>query len=75
MGAPHLRLIVMGTNSSTARKIMRVNIVILAICIPLLILCLVRQLWFPAAVFAFLSLSNGYQYRTTKQAATDVEAS
>lgn len=55
--------------ATTADKIVLVNIVILMICIPLLILCLLRSLWFPAVVFGFISVTNGYQLRTTRQAA------
>lgn len=67
MGAPDLRLIDMAPRTTTADKIVLVNIVILMICIPLLILCLLRSLWFPAAVFSVLSFSNGYQLWTTKR--------
>ncbi len=56
---------------STAEKIVLVNIVLLAICIPLGVLCLVRGLWLPAAVFAFLSLSNGVQLRTARRPRND----
>jgi len=52
---------------TTAEKIVLVNVIILAICIPLLIFCLVQQLWFPAVVFAFLSFSNGFQLWTAKR--------
>ncbi len=66
MGAPDLRLNDMAART-TSEKILTVNVVIIAICIPLLILCLVRQLWFPAVVFAFLSGKNGYQWWTVKR--------
>lgn len=71
MGAPNLRLIDMASRTTpprtTAEKIVLVNVIILAICIPLLIFCLVQQLWFPAVVFAFLSFSNGFQLWTAKR--------
>jgi hypothetical protein len=44
-----------------AQKLLRVNIVLITVLSVLLILCLVRQLWLPAAVFATLILSNSMQ--------------
>ncbi|MEP1125109.1 MAG: hypothetical protein ABJH68_14590 [Ilumatobacter sp.] len=61
----------MAPRSRTADTIVRVNIAILSICIPLLILCLLRGLWLPAAVFAFISFSNGYQLWSTKRPPDD----
>ncbi len=52
---------------TTADKIVLVNIVILAICVPLLLLCLLHRLWFPAVVFSVLTFSNGYQLWTAKR--------
>ncbi len=59
---------------TTAEKTAVVNIVILAICIPLLVFCLFQQLWFPAVVFAFLAFSNGLQLRNHRreQGSSDV---
>ncbi len=69
MGAPDLRLIDMTSQppKTTAEKIVVVNIVIMAICVPLLVLCLLRQLWFPALVFAMLTFSNGLQLRNRER--------
>lgn len=50
-----------------AEKTALVNVVLLVICLPLLAVCLLRGLWLPAAVFAFLSCSNGYQLWTAKR--------
>ncbi|MFT6391920.1 MAG: hypothetical protein ACJA14_001435 [Ilumatobacter sp.] len=44
-----------------AQKLLRVNIVLIAVLAVLLIVCLVRQLWFPAVVFATLMFSNSMQ--------------
>ena len=49
---------------SLAEKIRLVNIVLIAICAPLAVFCVVQGLWFPAFVFAFLTLSNGVQLRS-----------
>ena len=61
----------MPTRTATGERIARVNVAMLAICLPLLILCLVRQLWFPALVFALLMSSNGYQLWTAKRSDAD----
>lgn len=66
MGPTDVRLNDMASRT-TAEKIVLVNIVIIAICVPLLIYCVVRQLWFPAVVFAFLTLSNGYQLLSARR--------
>ncbi|MFK7917764.1 MAG: hypothetical protein AB8G14_06775 [Ilumatobacter sp.] len=57
----------MGTDRTIAEKLVRVNIVLGTICFLLLIVSVVRQLWFPAAVFAVLVFSNGFQYVTRKR--------
>lgn len=44
-----------------AQKLLRVNIVLITVLSVLLLLCLVRQLWLPAAVFATLIFSNSMQ--------------
>ena len=69
MGAPNLRLIELEPRVTTAKKIVIVNVVILGVCLPLLVLCLLRQLWFPALVFAMLMLSNGMQLRNRNRGA------
>ncbi len=68
MGPADVRLTDMAPRTTTTgEKIVLVNIVILMICIPLLILCLLQGLWFPAIVFSFLSFSNGYQLWSAKR--------
>ena len=47
--------------------LLRVNVVLIAICLVLLVVCVARQLWFPAAVFALLAASNGYQLLTRRR--------
>lgn len=69
MGPSDVWLIDMGTHRTTAEKIIVVNVVLLMICVPLLLWCLVQQLWFPGLVFAMLSFSNGYQLWSAKRAA------
>lgn len=56
------------TDRTIAAKLVRVNIILGTICFLLLLVALVRQLWFPAAVFSVLTFSNGYQYLTRKRA-------
>lgn len=56
------------TGRTTAEKTVIVNIVIIAICVPLFVLCIVWSLWFPAVVFAMLTFSNGLQLWSTKRA-------
>lgn len=46
---------------TTAQKLLRVNIALISVLSVLLMFCLVRQLWFPAAVFATLIFSNSMQ--------------
>lgn len=48
-----------------AEKMRIVNIALLMIAIPLLLLCLLRGLWIPAAAFALVIASNGYQMATS----------
>lgn len=55
------------TATTTAEKLVRVNIVLGTICFVLLIVSLARQLWFPAAVFSVLTFSNGFQYTTRRR--------
>jgi hypothetical protein len=50
-----------------AELLVRVNIVLIAICLVLFMICVVRQLWFPAAVFAILTATNGYQLVTRRR--------
>lgn len=50
-----------------AELLVRVNVVLITICLVLLVVCLVRQLWFPAAVFTLLVASNGYQLVTRRR--------
>ncbi|WP_158412230.1 hypothetical protein [Ilumatobacter nonamiensis] len=52
---------------TTAQKLVRVNIVLLVVLSALLIVCLVRQLWLPAAVFALLISSNAFQLVTRRR--------
>ncbi|MFT4656389.1 MAG: hypothetical protein ACJAXA_000784 [Candidatus Aldehydirespiratoraceae bacterium] len=52
-----------------AQKLLRVNIVLIAVLAVLLIVCLVRQLWFPAVVFATLMFSNSMQIVMRRRAA------
>ena len=55
--------------TTTAEKLVVVNIVLLAVCLGLLVLCVIRRLWFPGAFFAVLSFSNGFQLWTAKHSA------
>ena len=48
-------------------RLVRVNIVLIAVLSLLLVVCLVRQLWVPAAVFALLIFSNAVQLATRKR--------
>ncbi len=50
-----------------AELLVRVNVVLITICLVLLVVCVVRQLWFPAAVFTLLAVSNGYQLLTRRR--------
>ncbi|MGA9275704.1 hypothetical protein [Ilumatobacter sp.] len=50
-----------------ARRLVRVNIVLIVVLSGLLILCLVRQLWVPAAAFTLLLVSNGVQLTTRRR--------
>lgn len=52
---------------TNAERLERVNIVLLAICVPLLVLCLVRGLWVPAVVFTVFTASNGFQLWTGRR--------
>ena len=50
-----------------AELLVRVNVVLIAICLVLLVVSLVRQLWFPAAAFTLLGASNGSQLLTRRR--------
>ena len=49
------------------QRLVRVNIVLIAVLSLLLVVCLVRQLWVPAAVFALLIFSNAVQLATRRR--------
>jgi len=65
MGAPNLRLIDMAR--TPAEQLVRVNVVLIVICLALLAVCVVRELWFPAAAFTLLVATNGYQLFTRRR--------
>lgn len=44
-----------------AQRLLTVNIVLIVVLSALLVVCLIRELWFPAAVFALLIFSNSMQ--------------
>ncbi|MGB3735489.1 MAG: hypothetical protein WA964_11075 [Ilumatobacter sp.] len=50
-----------------AELLVRVNVVLIVICLVLLAVCVVRGLWFPAAAFTLLGASNGYQLVTRRR--------
>lgn len=50
-----------------AQQLVRVNIVLIVVLSGLLIVCLVRQLWIPAAVFSLLIFSNAVQLATRRR--------
>jgi hypothetical protein len=50
-----------------AQRLVRVNIVLIIVLASLLVLCLVRQLWVPAAVFSLLIVSNAVQLATRRR--------
>lgn len=52
---------------TTAERLIRVNVVLIAVLSTLLIVCLVRQLWVPAAVFSLLIFSNTVQLVTRRR--------
>ena len=54
-------------NRTPAELLLRVNVVLIVVCLVLLVVCVVRQLWFPAAVFTLLGASNGYQLMTRRR--------
>ena len=50
-----------------AERLVRVNVVLLVVLSVLLVVCLVRQLWVPAAVFSLLIFSNAFQFATRRR--------
>ncbi len=50
-----------------AELLVRVNLVLIVICLVLFAVAVVRGLWFPAGVFALLVASNGYQFVTRRR--------
>jgi hypothetical protein len=50
-----------------AQRLVRVNVVLIAVLSVLLVVCLVRQLWVPAAVFSLLIFSNAVQFATRRR--------
>ena len=50
-----------------AQRLVRVNIVLIVLLAVLLVVCLVRQLWVPAAVFSLLIFSNAVQLATRRR--------
>jgi hypothetical protein len=50
-----------------AELLVRVNIALITICLVLFVICVVRQLWLPAAVFATFTATNGYQLVTRRR--------
>lgn len=52
---------------TTAERLVRVNVVLIVLLSTLLIVCLVRQLWVPAAVFSLLIFSNSVQLVTRRR--------
>lgn len=50
-----------------AQRLVRVNVVLIAVLSALLVVCLVRQLWVPAAVFSLLIFSNAVQLATRRR--------
>ena len=49
------------SSRAPAEQLFRVNLVLIPVLSVLLIVCLVRQLWVPAAVFTLLIFSNAMQ--------------
>jgi len=50
-----------------AQLLVRVNVVLLVVLSALLVFCLVRRLWIPAAAFALLIVSNAVQLMTRRR--------
>lgn len=46
-----------------AEQLALVNIVLISVCTVLLLVCVVMQLWVPAAVFLVFIFSNGLQLK------------
>jgi hypothetical protein len=55
------------TGRTPAQLLVRVNIVLIVVLSALLVFCLVRQLWIPAAAFALLIVSNTVQLATRRR--------
>jgi hypothetical protein len=53
-----------------AQWLVRVNVILLVLLSGLLVVCLVRQLWVPAAVFSLLIFSNAVQFATRRRTDT-----
>ena len=52
---------------SPAEQLVLVNIVLIAVCAVLLLVCVVMQLWVPAAVFLVFIFSNGLQLKNRRR--------
>jgi hypothetical protein len=50
-----------------AQRLVRVNIVLIVVLSGLLVVCLLQQLWVPAAVFSLLIFSNAVQFATRRR--------
>jgi hypothetical protein len=53
--------------ATPAQRLARVNLVLIVVLSSLLVVCLVRQLWVPAAAFSLLIFSNGFQLATRRR--------
>ncbi len=49
------------------QRLVRVNIVLIVVLALLLVVCLIRQLWVPTAVFSLLIVSNSFQLVTRRR--------
>lgn len=58
---------------TAGERLVRVNIVLIAVLSALLVVCLVRRLWVPGAVFALLIVSNAVQLATRRRGGARAE--
>lgn len=58
------------SDRTPAQRLLAVNVVLIAVMTALLAVCLIRQLWFPAAVFALLIFSNSMQVVLRRRTST-----
>ncbi len=52
---------------SPAQKLVRVNVVLIVICVVLLSVSIVRGLWVPSVAFGLIAGSNAYQLVTRRR--------